>query len=133
MLHSLLAGIVVVGFLAVTTLAEPPRTSAKRPAKKNASRATTSPTSASKSPASSKASTRTGNSVEKRPEPISKERAEAAVRFARRHHSELAKLLEGLRKSNEAWAYGRGSHAAWRDLVGRLLDRGLGKPEEKTC
>ena len=101
MLHSLLAGIVVVGFLAVTTLAEPPRTSAKRPAKKNASRATTSPTSASKSPASSKASTRTGNSVEKRPEPISKERAEAAVRFARRHHSELAKLLEGLRKSND--------------------------------
>ena len=97
MLHSLLAGMVVVGFLAVTTLAEPPRTSTKNPLNKNSGREAAT----SKASSSSKASARSRNSVEKRLVPISRERAEAAVRFARKHHPELAKLLEGLQKSND--------------------------------
>lgn len=97
MLHSLLAGMVVVGFLAGTTLAEPPRTSTKTPLNKDSGREAAT----SKASSSSKATARSRNSVEKRLVPISKERAEAAVRFARKHHPELAKLLEGLRKSND--------------------------------
>lgn len=101
MLHSLLTGMVVVGFLAVTAQAEPPRTSAIKTVRKVSSRAADTSSPASKASPGSKASARSGNSDEKRLEPISKERAAAAVRFARKHHPELAKLLEELRKSND--------------------------------
>ena len=114
MLHSLLAGMVVVGFHAVTTQAEPPRTSAKKPVKKASGREAADSPSASRASSSSKASARSGNSGEKRLEPISKDRAEAAVRFARKHHPELAKLLEGLRKSNDRH-YQAGLRALTRD------------------
>jgi len=97
MLHSLLAGMVVVGFLAGTTLAEPPRTSTKNPLYKDSGREAAT----SKAYSSSKALAGSRNSAEKRLDPISKERAEAALRFARKYHPELAKLLEGLRKSND--------------------------------
>lgn len=114
MLQSLLAGMVVVGSLAVPTLAEPPRTSAKKPVKKASGREAADSPSASRASSSSKASARSGNSGEKRLEPISKDRAEAAVRFARKHHPELAKLLEGLRKSNDRH-YQAGLRALTRD------------------
>lgn len=123
MLHLLLAGLVVVGFLTVTTLAEPPRSSDKKPVKKASGREA----AASKNSASSKESPRSGNSVEKRLEPISKERAEAAVRFARKHHPELARLLDGLRKSNDRH-YQAGLRALTRDAE-RLAKMGERKDE----
>lgn len=127
MLHSLLAGVVVVGFLAVTTLAEPPRTSAKKPVKKDSGREAAASPAASKTSVNSKAVARSGNSGEKRLEPISKDRAEAAVRFARKHHPELAKLLEGLRKSNDRH-YQAGLRALTREAE-RLAKMGERKDE----
>jgi hypothetical protein len=127
MLCFLVAGAAVVGFLSMTTFAEPPRTAGKKPSKKatardaatSASKTKTKPATASKS-----SSPKSGNSLDKRVAPISKERAEAAMRFARKHHSELAELLEGLRKSN-----GRHFQAGLRVLtrdaerLGKMVDR----------
>jgi len=101
MLHSLLTGMIVVGFLSLTSFAEPPRTAGKKATKKAAARDAAASASEAKTPTQARSSSpKSGNGADKRDVTISKERAEAALRFARKHHSELAELLEGLRKSN---------------------------------
>jgi hypothetical protein len=96
MLHFLLTCTIVVGFLSLTSFAEPPRASQKRTAKTTNSKASAS---SAKAPADASATNRSG-SPERRDALISKERAEVAVRFAREHHPELAELLDGLRESD---------------------------------
>lgn len=99
-LHLLVAGAAVAGFLSVTTFADPPRTVERKPAKKAAVRDARPPASDTKSVSRSAAS-QNGSSVEKREAPISKDREDAAVKFARDHHPELAELLEGLREADK--------------------------------
>lgn len=94
MLHSLMTCTIVVGFLSLTSLADPPRTPEKRTAK------TADSGRSAKTPSAAKVSNRNNNTVTKRDAPISKERAESAVRFAEKHHPELAELLDGLRDSD---------------------------------
>ena len=99
-LHFLIAGAAIAGFLSVTTFAEPPRTVARKPAKKAADRESV-PSAANQKTENRPRSgvPQTGgaqgsSSAEKREAPISKHREDAAVRFARGHHPELAELLE---------------------------------------
>ena len=98
-LHLLVAGAAVAGFLSVTTFAEPQRPVERKPAKKATDRDAVSSASESKS-GSRSASPQNGSSVDKRETPISKDREDAAVKFARVHHPELAELLEGLREAD---------------------------------
>lgn len=105
-LHFLIAGAAIAGFLSVTTFAEPPRTVARKPAKKAADRESV-PSAANQKTENRPRSgvPQTGgaqgsSSAEKREAPISKHREDAAVRFARGHHPELAELLEGLRETD---------------------------------
>ncbi len=100
MLHALLTCTIVVGFLSLTSFAEPPRTSDKRPSKKTTGSKAAASEPAAKSQVDAKANNRNGSGVEKRDAPISEERAEVAVQFARDHHPELAELLNGLRESD---------------------------------
>ncbi|MFT5325950.1 MAG: hypothetical protein ACI8P0_003824 [Planctomycetaceae bacterium] len=101
MFYFLVAGAVVVGFLSMTTFAAPPRAAGKKATKKAAAHDAAASASEAKPPTEARSSSpRGGNGLDKRDVSISKERAEAAMRFARKHHSELAELLEGLRKSN---------------------------------
>ena len=125
MVQFLVAGAVVVGFLSMTTFAEPPRTSGKKTTNKAAARdAGTSESESETATASRSSSPRNGNSLDKRDAPIGKERAEDAMRFAREHHSELAELLEGLRKS-DGRHFQAGLRALARDAerLEKMVDR----------
>lgn len=65
-----------------------------------------------------------GGGAEKQVEPLSREREENAIRFAREHHPELAELLEGLRKSDNP-NFHAGLHDLARDAerLGKLGER----------
>lgn len=102
LVHSLLGGVFVVGCFAVTTVADSVVAPEKRPAKKKSeNEAEPAQKRNSKSETTSVRSSRKSGNSSQRDITIDKERAEAAVRFARKHHPELAELLEGLRKSDE--------------------------------
>ncbi|NQV28897.1 MAG: hypothetical protein HQ518_31470 [Rhodopirellula sp.] len=131
-LRPILVGVFVVGMLSVTTFTERPHASDIRPPGEGTSlerqAVTVGPVrkvaTATKS-SSAKPANRTGNgSAEKRDLPISKEREEVAVDFAREHHPELAALLEGLRKTDT-----RNFQAGLRELtrdaerLGKMLER----------
>lgn len=99
LLHSTLVSSFIVGSFAMTTSAASPTAPEKRPAKKAESRQSATPKRESKTAtAGSKKASDTSN---KRDAAVSKDRAEAAVKFARKHHPELADLLEGLKKSDD--------------------------------
>tara|TARA_R110002072_G_scaffold302100_1_gene483888 strand:+ start:43134 stop:43937 length:804 start_codon:yes stop_codon:yes gene_type:complete len=100
-LHFLIAGAAIAGFLSVTTFAEPPRTGTTRSAKKAVDRKAASSTSTQKPENRFRSGApQNGSGTEKREAPISKDQEDAAVRFARGHHPELAELLEGLRETD---------------------------------
>jgi hypothetical protein len=124
MLHALLIGTTVVGFLSLTSLAEPPRTLEKRTAKKTTGSKTADSGQSAKTPSAAKASNRNSNSVTKRDAPISQERAESAVRFAQKHHPELAVLLDGLRESDSR-NFQAGLRVLTRDAerLGKMVER----------
>jgi hypothetical protein len=133
MLQFLLAGAIAVGALSVTTLADPPRTSktsAKTKQSKTAGRGIATAASDRKTSSAARTSSpKAGSSlVDKHDAPISKERETVAVRFARKHHPELAELLEGLRKStrkSDKRNFEVGLRALTRDAerLGKLAER----------
>ncbi|MDA0919126.1 MAG: hypothetical protein O2945_08650 [Planctomycetota bacterium] len=129
-LYFLFAGAAIAGFLSVTTFAEPPRTVARKPAKKVTDRESV-PSAAnqktenrSRSEDAQSGAAQSGSSAEKREAPISKDREDAAVRFARGHHPELAELLEGLRETDPQ-NFQAGLRALTRDAerLGKMLER----------
>jgi 2-oxo-4-hydroxy-4-carboxy--5-ureidoimidazoline (OHCU) decarboxylase len=131
MLQFLLAGAIAVGALSVTTFADPPRTT-KTPAKAKPSKTAgrgSATADRNTSSAARAASPKAGSSLtDKRDVPISKEREAAAVRFARKHHPELADLLGWLSKStrkSDKRNFQAGLRALTRDAerLGKLAER----------
>lgn len=128
LIHSLLGSAIVVGCFAMTTFADSAVAPEKRPAKtKSENDAETSPKRDSKTEtAAAKSSKKSGNTGQ-RDVAIGKERAEAAVKFARKHHPELAELLEGLQRSDDR-NYQAGLKVLTRDSE-RLKNMGERKDE----
>lgn len=126
MLHSLLTCTIVVGFLSLTSFAEPPRNSEKRPSKKTTASKGSASEQVEIKQADAKAANKSG--AERRDTPISKDRANAAVRFAQKHHPELAELLDGLRESD-----GRNFQAGLRVLTrdAERLEKMLERKDER--
>ena len=127
LLQMILATAIVAGPLAALILADPPRkTDARQSDRVEAARTTTDQKKENTPERSSSKNDRKSisTSLDKPVAPLSREREETAIRFAREHHPELAELLEGLRKSDRQ-NYQAGLQDLVRDAerLGKMIER----------
>lgn len=120
------AALMLIGPLTALIPAEPPagRNDRGKTGRTDKAGASQKSDSARKQSTSKTARRSSENGSVKRIEPFSREREENAIRFARKHHAELAELLEGLKRSDsESFQAGVRELARDAERLGKLAER----------